>query len=274
MKRPGLSAKVGAAVTLLIAMVAFVGWALWPRPVDRPSYSPHSSVLRSDDVYIYPPRSALRGTIVFFGNDVGFWKPHQELADFLSRHGYAVIGYDLRRLLKSVADSGVSSRDMIVGDTITTLIAASIDEFHGQRLPLLLLGHSLGAEVAIWAGAHITNPRPSGVVAMAPGSRGHLTITPRDYLSSAVPDGPDSFSMADLVRSLPRSMKVAIVRGASDGYGGGDPQIVAAGAGRVERFTIPFAGHSLKKILIARYVIEQAMDWVLTPKPPSRLASN
>jgi hypothetical protein len=80
--------------------------------------------------------------------------------------------------------------------------------------------------------------------------------------------------MADLVRLLPRSMRVAIVRGASDGYGGGDPQIVAAGQGQVERFTIPFAGHSLKRILIARYVIEQAMDWVLSPKPAASPASN
>jgi pimeloyl-ACP methyl ester carboxylesterase len=274
MNRAGFSTKIGALVAVLLILAAFAGWALWPRPIERPAYSPRASILRSDDFYVYPPRSSMRGTIVFFGNDVGFWKPHQELADFLSRRGYAVIGYDLRRLLKSVADSGTVGRARIVGDTIAALMSASISEFRGEKLPLVLTGHSLGGEVAIWAGVHITSPHVSGVVALAPGSRGHLAITPKDYLSSEVPDGPDSFGMSDLVRSLPRSMKVAIVRGASDGYGGGDPQIVAAGAGQVQRFTIPFAGHSLKRILLARYVIEHATDWVLSPKGAPRRASN
>jgi pimeloyl-ACP methyl ester carboxylesterase len=261
-------------VGALLAISAFAGWAMWPRPIARPAYSARSPILRSNDIFVYRPHSPPRGTILFFGNDVGFWQPHQQLADFLSRQGYAVIGYDLRRLLKSVADSGVAQRDAIVGDTISALMTASIDEFHARNLPLLLMGHSLGGEIAIWAAAHIAQPRPAGVIAMAPGARGHLAITPMDYLSSALPTGPDSYAMDDLVRSIGRSMKIAIVRGASDGYGAGDPQIVAAGAGQVQRFTIPFAGHSLKKILIARYVIEQAMEWVLTPKPSAGLASN
>lgn len=153
-------------------------------------------------------------------------------------------------------------------------MSESLAEFRGEKLPLVLMGHSLGAEVAIWAGAHIAQPRVTGIVAMAPGGRGHLAITPLDFLSSALPKGPDSFSMADLVKSTPPQMRIAIVRGASDGYGGADPQIVAAGPGHVQRFVIPFAGHSLKKILIARYVVEKALDWVLATKPAGQLASN
>lgn len=274
MRRAGFSTKIGAAAAVFLAVAALAGYVLWPRHIQRPTYAPHSEILQSSEAYVYPPRSALRGTIVFFGNDVGFWQPHQELADFLSRQGYAVIGYDLRNLFKSVADSGVARRDTIVGDTITALMSASVAEFHAQKLPLLLMGHSLGAEVAIWAGVHVLSPRVSGVVAMAPGGRGHLAITPLDYLSSNVPTGPDSYSMADLVRSLPPSIRVAVVRGASDGYGGDDPKIVAAGAGRARKFTIPFAGHSLKKILIARYVVEQAIGWVLVENPGAKPASN
>ena len=30
--------------------------------------------------------------IFFFGNDVGFWAPHRELADYLAGEGYAVVG--------------------------------------------------------------------------------------------------------------------------------------------------------------------------------------
>jgi Lysophospholipase len=179
MNRTGFSTKIGAMAAVFIAIAAYAGWAMWPRPIERPDYSPRSPILGSQDVYVYPPRSALRGTIVFFGNDVGFWKPHQELADFLSRQGYAVIGYDLRKLLKSVADSSVASRDTIVGGTIATLMSASLAEFQGQKLPLLLMGHSLGAEVAIWAGVNIAGRGHPEWWRWLQGSRGHLTITRR-----------------------------------------------------------------------------------------------
>ncbi len=231
-------------------------------------------MLRAPEVSVYPPTPPLRGTIVFFGNDVGFWQPHQELADFLSRQGYAVIGYDLRNLLKSNVDHPLVERNAIIGDSIARLMSASLAEFHGEKLPLVLMGHSLGAEVAIWAGAHIAQPQITGIVAMAPGGRGHLAITPLDFLSSALPKGPDSFSMADLVKSTSPQIRIAIVRGASDGYGGADPQIVAAGPGHVQKFSIPFAGHSLKRILLARYVVERALDWVLQMNAAPQVVGN
>jgi pimeloyl-ACP methyl ester carboxylesterase len=236
----------------------------WPRPIARPDYVPHVAELRRPEFFVYPPSSGLtRGTIVFFGNDVGFWQPHQELADRLASAGYAVIGFDLRNLLKSDPDAPEAERDSVIGERISNVMSESLAEFHSAHLPLFLMGHSLGAEVAIWTASHVHYPKVAGVIAMAPGGRGHLEITAADFLSSALPSGPESFSMADLVKELPPGVRVALVRGASDGYRGADPGIVAAGNGRVKEFSIPFAGHSLKKILIARYVVQNALDWAV-----------
>jgi len=266
--------KVYVGAGVLLVTVAIAWWAFWPRPVARPDYQPRVAALRATNFFVYPPHGTFRGTVVFFGNDVGFWQPHQELADFLSLQGYAVVGMDLRGLMKAQAGLTRAQREITVGSALGDVMRESLSEFHGERLPLILMGHSLGAEVAIWAGAHVTTPRIAGIVAMAPGGRGHLTITPSDYLSSSLPKGPDSYSMADLVKSSPSDLRIALVRGASDGYRVSDPGIVAAGGQRVKKFDIPFAGHSLKKILIARYVVRDAISWVESHTPPGLSKGN
>jgi pimeloyl-ACP methyl ester carboxylesterase len=257
-----LSKRVILVVAVVIAVLGISATILWPRPVARPDYVPRIAELRATEFFVYPPKaSVVRGTILFFGNDVGFWQPHQALADFLSSEGYGVVGFDLRKLLKSIPDSPEVRRDSAIGGEISRVMTESLTEFHGEKLPFFLMGHSLGAEVAIWTASHVRLPVVTGVVAMAPGGRGHLQITAADFLSSAVPSGPESFGMADLVKSLPPGLRIALVRGAHDGYRGADPAIVAAGGRQVEKFSIPFAGHGLKKILIARYVVRNALEW-------------
>ena len=266
--------KIYAGIASVVLLLAIGWWFLWPRPIARPDYVPRTVALRSDKFYVYPPQGTMRGTIIFFGNDVGFWQPHQELADFLSRDGYAVVGFDLRSLFTSVANLAPADRENIVGDSLSVLMFECLAEFHGEKLPLVLMGHSLGAEVSIWASSHIGVPKIDGVVAMAPGGRGHLAITASDYLSSSLPSGPDSFSMSQLVSSAPRTVRIALVRGTADKMGAADPGILAAGASRMKSFPIPLAGHSLKKILIARYVVRDALGWVLAPQTEARRAGN
>lgn len=257
-----MSKKAVVIIAIVIAVLGISWEIFWPRPIARPDYVPRVAELRKPEFFVYPPRGAVtRGTILFFGNDVGFWQPHQHLAAFLASEGYAVVGFDLRKLLESFPDAPELERDSIIGGEMSRVMVASSAEFRAAQLPLFLMGHSLGAEVAIWTASHVKSPVVAGVIAMAPGGRGHLQITAADFLSSALPSGPESFSMADLVKSLPAGVRVALVRGASDGYRGADPGIVAAGNGRVKEFSIPFAGHSLKKILIARYVVENALRW-------------
>jgi pimeloyl-ACP methyl ester carboxylesterase len=270
-----LSKRTIVFVSAVIAVLAISWKIFWPRPIARPDYVPRVAELRKPEFFVYPPNARVtRGTILFFGNDVGFWQPHQQLAEFLASEGYGVVGFDLRKLVKSMPDEPESERDSVIGGEISNVMSESIAEFHGEHGPLFLMGHSLGAEVAIWAAAHVRSPVITGVIAMAPGGRGHLQITAADFLSSALPSGPESFSMADLVKSLPAGVRVALVRGASDGYRGADPGIVAAGGGRVKEFSIPFAGHSLKKILIARYVVRDALDWAVARQPATARAAN
>jgi pimeloyl-ACP methyl ester carboxylesterase len=249
-------------VPLMVVAAAIVGWEAWPRPIARPDYQPRLAELRGDEYFVYPPSHAPpRGIVVFFGNDVGFWEPHQELAGFLARQGFAVVGFDLRGLMRISPEASQVEREAQIGSAISRLVSSSASEFHGEKLPLILMGHSLGAEVAIWAGAHVAMPRLAGIIAMSPGARGHLEIVPSDFLSSALPTGPESFSVPDLVKALPKGVRVALVRGSADKYGSADPQIVAADGARLRRFVIPFAAHSLKRIIIARYVIEKAVEW-------------
>ena len=164
-----------------------------------------------------------------------------------------------------MGETAVSAeREKTVGSALIDLMRESLQEFQGNKLPLILIGHSLGAEVGIWAGARISDPKITAIIAMAPGGRGHLTITPSDYLSSSLPSGPDSYSMADQVKVSRPDLRIALVRGAGDKYGEADPAILAAGGSRVKKFEIPFAGHSLKKILIARYVVRDAISWAIS----------
>lgn len=270
-----MSKRAILIVSVVLALLGISWEIFWPRPIARPDYVPRVAGLRRPEFFVYPPTArSIRGTIVFFGNDVGFWQPHQRLADFLASEGYAVVGYDLRDLLKSNPGAPEPERDSLIGGEISNVMAESLEEFHSAHLPLFLMGHSLGAEVAIWTASHVRSPAIVGVIAMAPGGRGHLRITAADFLSSALPTGPESFSMADLVKVLPAGVRIALVRGASDGYRSADPGIVAAGNGRVKEFSIPFAGHSLKKILIARYVVENALEWAVAGQGMAVSASN
>ena len=67
----------------------------------------------------------------------------------------------------------------------------------------------------------------------------------------------------EMVKESRPGLRIALVRGASDNYREADPEILAAGGPRVKKFEIPFAGHSLKKILIARYVVLDAISWAI-----------
>jgi hypothetical protein len=71
---------------------------------------------------------------------------------------------------------------------------------------LLYAGYSTGAEQAVAAAAKsasgkVDAPRPSGLLLIAPGSRGRYGITFSD-LMGLTPRGPGSFSRADLAPEL------------------------------------------------------------------------
>jgi pimeloyl-ACP methyl ester carboxylesterase len=138
-----------------------------------------------------------------------------------------------------------------------------MDEFTSLGRPFIVMGHSLGGELAVWAAANLKVPQIVGAVAMSPGSRSHLGVALSDLLETSEPTGSGSFAVADEVKAMPADLKLVVIRGKSDKYRYADSAIVAARPDRVTVTTIPFAGHSLKRIVIAKYYVRRAIESLL-----------
>jgi dienelactone hydrolase len=237
------------------------------------SYRPRDAALRRLPVSFYPAADTSRpprAVVFFFGNDVGFWEAHQKLAERLAGDGYAVAGFDVKRFLASLPDAP-PARESAYAAGIDAIIDRARRELRGDSLPLVIAGHSLGAEIAVWTAAHVPEPGLSGVLILSPGSRGHLRVTLSDVLDGGEPREAGSFSVAEQIAALPAPVRVALVRGQSDRYRYADSALVAAGGARIERFGVPFAGHSLKKLFLAGPAVERAMDFLLPAGAPARL---
>jgi pimeloyl-ACP methyl ester carboxylesterase len=248
------------ASAALAACTALAGCRSGPPP----TYVPHDPLLRRSSLLFYvPPRATAppRALLLFLGNDVGFWEPHQELAARLADAGYAVVGLDIRKYLSHLP-AGEPQRDRAFADSIVPLIAAIRHEV-GDSLPFVIGGHSFGAEVALWVARNREPPGLVGVLAMSPRSSGHLFVTPMD-LANEEAHGEGAWSTVDAVRALDPRVRIAIVRGSKDQFARHDPAFMRAGDGRIRRYVVPFASHSLKKLLIAGPIIERAMSYLVS----------
>ena len=254
-------------------------------------YKPSQATLRSRSIEVFAPDSNFpvpRALIVFFGNDVGFWEPHRRLAAGLARDGYAVVGVDIRPLLSGLPERQ-DLREQALREQLLAIIDGACLEFsqprrdshqnsplqkvHGSPPSLLLAGHSLGAELALWTAAQVDLPALRGVMAMSPGKRGHLRITAADLLMKGEPKDPGSFAVDSLIRrvvALHPAARIAVIRGANDPFRSADAVLIAAGGGQTRLFGVPLAGHSMKHLALAGLVIRRALDWVLDASmPPS-----
>jgi pimeloyl-ACP methyl ester carboxylesterase len=240
----------------------------------RPPYIPDNPELRQLPVYFYPagPTGTAKAVIFFFGNDVGFWTPHRDLADYLSTQGYSVVGFDMRTFLAGLPEEP-AARDSAFDARILPLIASARHEIHADSLPLIIAGHSLGAEVAIWTAAFAHPPDMIGVIAMSPGLSSHLEVSASDLLNGAEPTGPSSFSVPATVHAIAPAVRVAIVRGSHDKYRYADSALIVAGGNRIHSYIVPFASHSLKRIIVAKPVMRQAINWLLEPVSGDRAAT-
>ena len=232
---------------------------------ERPTRVALDPQLRREPVLLYaaadttrPPRAV----VFFFGNDIGFWRPHRQLASSLARSQYAVAGFDMRSLLHALP-SGTPARDSAFSAAIDPVIARARHELGGDSVPLIIAGHSLGAEVAIWTAAHVCPSGVIGVLALSPGSRSHLRVSLSDIMNGPEPTGPESFSVADAIGAMPPDERIAIVRGTRDDYARADSALMAAGGNRIQRFSVPLAGHSLKRIATSGFETRRALDWLL-----------
>ena len=252
---------------MVLAALFAVGYGL-VRYAHRPSKGhpsalvPSDTALRRDWMYFYPTHApgVANGIIVLFGNDVAFWEPHQDLAWRLADDGYSVIGIDVRKFLATLPEAE-PQRDSAFGVAMPALIARARHELSGDSLPLIVGGHSFGAELAIWLAAHAPPPRLQGVLALNTRGSGHLFITARDWLNEEA-SGAWSFSTVDLVHRIDPRVRIALVRSENDPFKQHDPDFVAAGGPRLRRFVIPLAAHTLKTMLVAAPLISRAVRFL------------
>jgi len=225
-----------------------------------PNYQARDRALRLAPLRFYRSPHA-RALVWFFGNDVGFWGAQQRLAAQLADGGYDVVGMDLRAWLAQRPTESPAARAAAFRDAMADLQERAVRELGDTLLPVVLAGHSIGAELALWQGALAPPPRLAGVVAISPGARGHLRVTATD-LAYGEPTEPGSFAVADMVRDVPGGVRVAIVRGASDPFRSADSLLVPARPG-LHLVPVPFAGHSMRRLLIAGPLIAGAIAWTI-----------
>jgi pimeloyl-ACP methyl ester carboxylesterase len=228
----------------------------------RPPYRPHDQRLSREPLYFYPNEgSARRPTagIFFLGNDLGFWGPHQRLAERLASRGYAVVGFDVKKFLDRLPDSALL-RDSVLAHDIPRLMKESLHELGADSVPMIVAGHSFGADIALWTEANARIPGVVGVLALGPTKRDHPRVTLNDKLDLGEPTDRGSFSVAQQIRDTPRGVHIALLRGASDRERTSDAAFLAAGGSRLSYTIIPFASHSLKSLIIAGPMIEHAVD--------------
>ncbi len=230
----------------------------------RPTYVPRDPALRREPLYFYPARGTPRAMLFFLGNDVGFWDAHQRLAMRVSANGVAAVGLDVRPILRTLPAGPQARRASEYASAITRLIAGARRELGVQDRPLLIGGHSIGAELAVYTAAQVPLPGLVGVLALSPGLRGHLRVSLGDIFMSGEPTEPGSFALADEIRALPSRVAVAIVRGQRDPYPNADSAFAVAGGERLRRWAVPFAGHSLKQLVLTWPVVARALTYLLT----------
>ena len=190
--------------------------------------------LRTMPLYFYPATDTTRppkAVVFFLGNDMGFWQPHHQLAAIMAAAGYAAVGYDMKPMLSELPETE-PARDSAFAVRIAAVIASARAELHGEKLPVIIGGHSIGAEVAIWVVAHSHIPGAVGVLALSPGSRGHLRVSAADIANTSEPTGPESFALKDAVHAMPPEVRLAIIRGDNDKYAFADSTLIEAGAPR------------------------------------------
>jgi pimeloyl-ACP methyl ester carboxylesterase len=225
-------------------------------------YIPRDPELQREPLYFYPPvRTSPRAkaAVFFLGNDLGFWEPHQKLAERLASHGYAVVGFDVKKYLDRLPDSALL-RDSILVHDIPRLMKRSLRELGVDSMPVVIAGHSFGADIALWTEANARLPGVIGVLALGPTRRDHPSVTLLGQMNSGEPTEPGSFAVDEQIRNTPANVRIALLRGASDKERKSDAAFIAAGGSRMSYTIIPFASHSLRSLVIAGPMIERALD--------------
>lgn len=246
--------------TVLLAVLVGGCFRASPAP-----YTPRDPALAGFPLYFYPSvvtTSPAKAFVFFVGNDIGFWGAHQDLAKRLAGAGYDVVGFDTKIFFDRLPDD-TATRAQLFGDSVAVMIALARRELHADSIPVVLSGHSLGAEIASWIAVHAPPPRLAGLLLISSRGRGHLRATIADVANRSAPTEPGSYAVADNIAALPPAVRVAIVRGTDDRFRAADAALLRAGGGRIDKWSVPWGGHSMSNILLAGPFVERALAWTL-----------
>jgi acetyl esterase/lipase len=146
----------------------------------------------------------------------GFWKPaydrhHTEaMAVALAKAGWTVLTLEYRRI--------PGDPDAMVHDiqTALTTLPSQVTQHNGQ---LLLIGHSAGGHLALWAAAALSLPALRGVVALAPAA--DLRLAHGLQLGSGAVQGflgshPDQKPALDPMNLAAPVVPVTVIQGEGD----------------------------------------------------------
>ncbi len=228
-------------------------------------YTARDPGLRALPLFFYPATDRTkpaRAFVFFVGNDIGFWGAHQDLAKRLAGSGYDVVGFDTKAFFSRLPDDE-TARAAAYGDSVAAMIARSRHELGADSIPVIVGGHSLGAELASWIAVHAPPPRLVGLLLISSRGHGHLHATLSDIANKGEPSEPGSFSVADNISALPPGVRVAIVRGTDDRFRADDAELLKAGGTRIDKWAVPWGGHSMSNILLAGPFVERALAWTV-----------
>jgi pimeloyl-ACP methyl ester carboxylesterase len=243
-------------------LIAALGACFRPSPAP---YTPRDPALAGFPLFFYPSADAsapAKAFVFFVGNDIGFWGAHQDLAKRLAGAGYDVVGLDVKVFFARLPDDA-ATRAKLFGDSVALMIALARRELGADSIPVVVGGHSLGAEVASWIAVHAPPGRLEGLLLISSRGRGHLRATLSDVANRSAPTEPGSYSVAEDIAALPASVRVAIVRGTDDRFRATDADLLRAGGGRIDKWSVPWGGHSMSNILLAGPFVERALAWTL-----------
>jgi acylglycerol lipase len=118
---------------------------------------------------------------------------YQNMADFYTKNGFAVISFDLFGHGKSGGQRGHLPASETYLKGIDDLLAYAKSQY--PNLPIILRGHSLGGEIVLWYGI-IRKPKINGVISTAPYFASYEPVPPlKLFLAKSMNSIFPSFSM-------------------------------------------------------------------------------